>query len=168
MFTFHVLRLTPPPLHEQHNPKAEVLFFITSYFPLLPPKKFVHFSDHLHFWLCKLHFTTKPQSTPTTKCSRIDRNPLPLDPNARKMKRLDQFYFQTCLLADNPFIFSGMCSFCRNFAKLCDAPLFWKNVHDSFSCFCIEIAYSSLTFCGAYMLSFLAHHTVSAKRAHPS
>ena len=38
----------------------------------------------------------------------------------------------------------------------------------SFSCFYIEIAYLNFTFCGAYMLRFLAHHTISAKRAHSS
>ena len=38
---------------------------------------------------------------------------------------------------------------------------------DSFSCLSIEIAYSHFTFCGACTLIFLAHHTISAKRAHP-
>ena len=37
-------------------------------------------------------------------------------------------------------------------------------MHSCFSCFHIEIAYSNFTFCGAYTLSFLAHHTVSEKR----
>ena len=41
-------------------------------------------------------------------------------------------------------------------------------MHSCFSCFHIEIAYSNFTFCGAYTLSFLARHTVSEKRAHPS
>ena len=45
--------------------------------------------------------------------------------------------------------------------------VFWENVLDSFSCFYIEIAFSKFTFCAAYMLSFLAHHTISAKKAHP-
>ena len=45
-------------------------------------------------------------------------------------------------------------------------PGFWVNVLDSFSCLSFEIAYSNFTFCGAYMLSFLEHHTISAKRAH--
>ena len=48
----------------------------------------------------------------------------------------------------------------------CVAPYFWENVHDSFSCFNIEIAYSNFTFRGAYTLSFIACHTISAKRAH--
>ena len=43
---------------------------------------------------------------------------------------------------------------------------FWENVLDNFSCFYIEIAYSSFTFCGAHTLSFLACQTFSAKRAH--
>ena len=42
-----------------------------------------------------------------------------------------------------------------------------ENVHDSFSCFYIEIAYSNFTFCAVYTLSFLPRHTISAKRAHP-
>ena len=33
--------------------------------------------------------------------------------------------------------------------------------------FYIEIAYSNFTFCGAYTLSFLVRHPISAKRAHP-
>ena len=37
----------------------------------------------------------------------------------------------------------------------------------SFSCLYIEIVYLNFTFCGAYTLSFLAGHTISAKRAHP-
>ena len=41
------------------------------------------------------------------------------------------------------------------------------NVLDGFSCFYIVIVYSDFTFCGAYMLSFLASHTVSTKPAHP-
>ena len=61
----------------------------------------------------------------------------------------------------------GVCSFCQNCAKLCGTPGFWQNVLDSFSCIYIEIAYSNLTFCGAYTLSFLVHHTISAKQAHP-
>ena len=61
----------------------------------------------------------------------------------------------------------GMCSFCRNFAKLCGAPCFWENVFDSFSCFDIEIVYFNFTFCGTYMLSFLLRLTISVKRAHP-
>ena len=59
-----------------------------------------------------------------------------------------------------------MCSFSRNFAKLCGPPGFRQNVLDSFSCFYI-IAYSNFTFCGAYTLTFLEHHTISAKRAYP-
>ena len=61
----------------------------------------------------------------------------------------------------------AMCSFCRNFAKLCSAPGFWENVLDSFSDFYIEIAYSNFIFCGAYTSSFLARHTILAKRTHP-
>ena len=38
---------------------------------------------------------------------------------------------------------------------------------DSFICFYIEIIYSNFTSCGAYLLSFLTYHTISAKRAHP-
>ena len=64
--------------------------------------------------------------------------------------------------------FSGLCSFCRNFVKLRGAPGFWENVLNSFSYFYIEFAYWNFTFCGAYTLSFLAHHTISPKRAHPS
>ena len=60
-----------------------------------------------------------------------------------------------------------VCSFCRNFAQLYGASGFWENVFDSFSCFYIEIVYSNFTFCGAYTPSFLARHTISAKRAHP-
>ena len=45
----------------------------------------------------------------------------------------------------------GVCSFCRNFAKLCGAPGFWETVFDNFSCFYIEIVYSNFTFCGAYI-----------------
>ena len=30
---------------------------------------------------------------------------------------------------------NGMCSFCRNFAKLCATPGFWENVLNSLSCF---------------------------------
>ena len=37
-----------------------------------------------------------------------------------------------------------------------------------FSCLSIENAYSNFTYCGAYMLSFLACYIISAKRAHPS
>ena len=53
-----------------------------------------------------------------------------------------------------------MCSFCRNFTKLCGVPGFGEYVLNVFSCFYIEIAYSNFTFCGAYMLSFLARHTI--------
>ena len=38
---------------------------------------------------------------------------------------------------------------------------------DSFSYLSIEIVYSNFTFCGAYTLSFLEPHTISAKRAQP-
>ena len=41
------------------------------------------------------------------------------------------------------------------------------NVLDGFSCFYIVIVYSNFTFCGAYMLSFLTSHTVSAKTSTP-
>ena len=61
-----------------------------------------------------------------------------------------------------------VCSFSRNFAKLCGVPGFWENVLGSFCCFYIQIAYSNFTFCGAYMLIFLAFNKISAKRAHPS
>ena len=40
----------------------------------------------------------------------------------------------------------GVFSFCRNFAKLCDAPGFWENVLDSFPRSHTEIAYSNFTF----------------------
>ena len=45
--------------------------------------------------------------------------------------------------------------------------VFWENVLYTFSFFYTEIAYSNFTFCGAYTSSFLAHHTISAKREHP-
>ena len=48
------------------------------------------------------------------------------------------------------------------------ARFFWENVLDSYSCLYIEISYSNLTFCGAYTFSFVAGHTTSTKRAHPS
>ena len=54
--------------------------------------------------------------------------------------------------------------FCLNFVA---RHFFGDNVLDGFSCFYIVIVYSNFTFCGAYMLSFLASHTVSAKPAHP-
>ena len=50
------------------------------------------------------------------------------------------------------------------FVKLQWAPDFVEFVLGSFSCFYIEIAYSNVTFCDAY--SFLAHRTISGKRAH--
>ena len=52
-------------------------------------------------------------------------------------------------------------------SKLCDAPGFWENVLDSFSCFYIEIAYSKFTFCGTYTLSFLVRHTILSKTGTP-
>ena len=61
---------------------------------------------------------------------------------------------------------AGVCPFCRNFAKLCDAPGFWENVLNSIACLYIEIAYSKFTFCGAYTVSFLVGHTISVKREH--
>ena len=62
---------------------------------------------------------------------------------------------------------SWVCLFCWNFAKLWGAPGLLENVLDSFSCLYIEIACSNLTFCATCMLSFLALHTISVKRAHP-
>ena len=61
-----------------------------------------------------------------------------------------------------------MCSFSRIFARFYREPDFVENVLGSFSCFYIEIAYLNFTFSGAYMLRFLAHHIISAKRAHSS
>ena len=43
----------------------------------------------------------------------------------------------------------------------------YTGMHSCFSCFYIEIAYSNFTFCGSYTLSFLGHHIISVKRAHP-
>ena len=58
---------------------------------------------------------------------------------------------------------------CARFAKILQKIVwhagFWGNVLDS-SCFYIEIAYSNFTVCGAFTLSFLARHTILAKRAH--
>ena len=58
---------------------------------------------------------------------------------------------------------------CTHFAEIvqtCVAkPGFWENVLDIFSCFYIEIICSNFTFCGAYTLSFLACHTISAKKS---
>ena len=62
----------------------------------------------------------------------------------------------------------GVCSFCRNLAKLYRASDFTENVLDSFSCFYIEITYSNFTSCGTYMLSILVCHIISVKRAHSS
>ena len=45
---------------------------------------------------------------------------------------------------NRPGTASGVCSFCRNFAKLCNASGFWENVLDSFSFFYIEIAVPTL------------------------
>ena len=56
---------------------------------------------------------------------------------------------------------SGVCSFCRNFVKLCGVPGFWENVLDNFSRFNNETACSNFTFCDAFTLS------ISSKRAHP-
>ena len=57
-----------------------------------------------------------------------------------------------------------MCSFSSIFARFYREPDFVENMLGSFSCFYIEIAYLNFTFCGAYMLRFLAHHILSAKR----
>ena len=41
---------------------------------------------------------------------------------------------------------SEVCSFCRNFPKLCGAPGFWENVFDDCSYLSIDIAYSNFHF----------------------
>ena len=37
-----------------------------------------------------------------------------------------------------------MCSFCRNFGKLCGMPGFWKNVFDSFCSFALKLPIQTL------------------------
>ena len=39
---------------------------------------------------------------------------------------------------------SGVCSFCRNFVKLCGAPGFWENVLDSFLAFALKFPIQTL------------------------
>ena len=58
-------------------------------------------------------------------------------------------------------LLQGCARFAEIFAKLCGTPEFLENMHDSFSCFYNEIAYSNFNFCGTHTLIFLA------KRAHP-
>ena len=44
---------------------------------------------------------------------------------------------------------------------------FWENVLDTFSCFYIEITYSSFTFCGARTLSFFGVPNIFSKTSIP-